>query len=292
MVTVVGMSLVSFQPDRQHQPTDTTQPETDDLELLRFCEGGWNAEADDAPSDGGLTPTCLVEGDKDSPPARPAEPKKMARPQRKATKNVEGKFVCTREDCGENNIKEFARINHMDKHDRPYKCLEDGCENLLGFTYPAGLTRHAKEVHRNGNTKGGLFFCPHSTCKRYTGKGFTRRENLKQHVHRCHKQTGEAEEESSAASRKRWLDEGDGDDDDDEEGQTKRLKIGDEGEPETLSKENQHLRRAPTASEERMAEHEREVKACTDTRVTILRMFAALGKHGDSIGYGRGISHG
>lgn len=77
----------------------------------------------------------------------------------------------------------------MDKHDRPYKCNVAGCEKLQGFTYSGGLLRHEREVHKmHGGTKKSLF-CPHPDCKRSSGSGFTRKENLAEHVRRVHRRT-------------------------------------------------------------------------------------------------------
>jgi len=74
----------------------------------------------------------------------------------------------------------------MDKHDRPYKCNARGCEKLQGFTYSGGLLRHEREVHKlHGGTKKSLF-CPHGDCKRSSGAGFTRKENLAEHIRRVH----------------------------------------------------------------------------------------------------------
>ncbi|KAA8565063.1 hypothetical protein EYC84_010823 [Monilinia fructicola] len=75
---------------------------------------------------------------------------------------------------------------HMDKHDRPYRCKETGCEKLPGFTYSGGLLRHEREVHgKHGGPKKQLN-CPHPNCKRHTGKGFSRQENLNEHLRRVH----------------------------------------------------------------------------------------------------------
>jgi hypothetical protein len=75
----------------------------------------------------------------------------------------------------------------MDKHDRPYKCHARGCEKLQGFTYSGGLLRHEREVHKlHGGTKKSLF-CPHNDCKRSSGAGFTRKENLAEHIRRVHR---------------------------------------------------------------------------------------------------------
>lgn len=77
----------------------------------------------------------------------------------------------------------------MDKHDRPYKCLEPGCDKIQGFTYSGGLLRHQREVHKkNVNAKKPLM-CPYPDCNRSTGNGFTRQENLKEHLRRRHLHT-------------------------------------------------------------------------------------------------------
>lgn len=77
----------------------------------------------------------------------------------------------------------------MDKHDRPYKCNFQGCEKLQGFTYSGGLLRHEREVHKmHGGTKKSLF-CPFADCKRSSGSGFTRKENLAEHIRRVHRRT-------------------------------------------------------------------------------------------------------
>lgn len=77
----------------------------------------------------------------------------------------------------------------MDKHDRPYKCNVKGCEKLQGFTYSGGLLRHEREVHKmHGGTKKSLF-CPFTDCKRSSGSGFTRKENLAEHIRRVHRRT-------------------------------------------------------------------------------------------------------
>lgn len=75
---------------------------------------------------------------------------------------------------------------HMDKHDRPYRCEAVGCEKQPGFTYSGGLLRHEREVHgKHGGPKNPLN-CPHPNCKRHSGKGFSRLENLNEHLRRVH----------------------------------------------------------------------------------------------------------
>lgn len=78
----------------------------------------------------------------------------------------------------------------MDKHDRPYKCAAEGCEKLPGFTYSGGLLRHEREVHGKHGGPKNSFNCPHPNCKRHTGKGFSRLENLNEHLRRVHTHNG------------------------------------------------------------------------------------------------------
>jgi len=74
----------------------------------------------------------------------------------------------------------------MDKHERPYKCTEPGCEKLQGFTYSGGLLRHQREVHKKNSTAKATLFCPVPNCNRHSGTGFTRKENLNEHIRRRH----------------------------------------------------------------------------------------------------------
>lgn len=88
----------------------------------------------------------------------------------------------------------------MDKHDRPYVCRHKGCEKLQGFTYSGGLLRHEREVHKmHGGTKKALF-CPHQDCKRSMGQGFTRKENLAEHIRRVHRRASNSDAASSPAA--------------------------------------------------------------------------------------------
>ena len=75
----------------------------------------------------------------------------------------------------------------MDKHERPHKCTVDGCEKLSGFTYAGGLLRHEREVHNMYGGPKASRMCPHADCKRSTGVGFTRKENLQEHLRRVHR---------------------------------------------------------------------------------------------------------
>ena len=86
----------------------------------------------------------------------------------------------------------------MDKHDRPYRCPHPDCAKLQGFTYSGGLLRHEREVHgKHGGPKSQLM-CTYPDCKR-RDKGFTRKENLNEHIRRVHSK----ESQSQGASMKR-----------------------------------------------------------------------------------------
>ncbi|KAI0538849.1 hypothetical protein GGR58DRAFT_466962 [Xylaria digitata] len=119
--------------------------------------------------------------------------KPIPKPQRQIVKNRDGKFICTWHDCSA-TVKEFSRKcewnKHMDKHERPYKCLAAGCENIPGFTYSGGLLRHEREVHRKHGGPKNPLYCPHTGCKRNKSSSFARLENLNEHLRRCHTSNG------------------------------------------------------------------------------------------------------
>ncbi|KAH7356931.1 putative zinc finger protein GLI2 [Rhexocercosporidium sp. MPI-PUGE-AT-0058] len=124
----------------------------------------------------------------------PGRSKPIPKPDREVTKGDDGRFICTWVGCAE-DVRTFNRkcewSKHMDKHDRPYKCPSEGCEKLPGFTYSGGLLRHQREVH---NLHGGprkQLNCPHPNCKRFSGKGFSRQENLNEHLRRVHTDAAE-----------------------------------------------------------------------------------------------------
>lgn len=104
-------------------------------------------------------------------------------------RNEKDEIYCNHAECGENPpiFRRRCEWNkHMDKHERPYKCTEPGCEKLLGFTYSGGLLRHQREVHKKNGTAKATLFCPDPNCNRHTGQGFTRKENLNEHIRRRH----------------------------------------------------------------------------------------------------------
>ena len=93
-----------------------------------------------------------------------------------------------------------SNSKHMDKHTRPYICDEPGCENIRGFTYSGGLHRHQKEVHRQHGGPRSACLCPYKDCKRSTGLGFSRKENLAEHVRRVHRDAGQNQPHPADAS--------------------------------------------------------------------------------------------
>lgn len=77
----------------------------------------------------------------------------------------------------------------MDRHDRPYRCSEPGCDRGQGFTYLGGLLRHEREVHDRNRSSRQVFWCTDPNCSRSNSHPFTRAENLKEHVRRRHLST-------------------------------------------------------------------------------------------------------
>ncbi|EME87473.1 uncharacterized protein MYCFIDRAFT_209515, partial [Pseudocercospora fijiensis CIRAD86] len=111
--------------------------------------------------------------------------------------NAMGKYICTySEECTDQSFDRKCEWGkHMDKHDRPYRCPHPSCAKLQGFTYSGGLLRHEREVHgKHGGPKAQLM-CPHPDCKRHSGKGFTRKENLNEHLRRVHNAKVESSED-------------------------------------------------------------------------------------------------
>jgi hypothetical protein len=106
-------------------------------------------------------------------------------------RNKDGEIICDHPNCRDNgNNMTFKRVcewnKHMDRHERPYKCHEAGCELNPGFTYSGGLLRHQREVHKMHLSTKEPLFCPFPNCNRSSGSGFTRRENLEEHKRRRH----------------------------------------------------------------------------------------------------------
>lgn len=64
---------------------------------------------------------------------------------RSPPRNEHNQMYCDHVNCKGKN-ETFKRVcewnKHMDRHERPYKCCEAGCDLILGFTYSGGLLRH------------------------------------------------------------------------------------------------------------------------------------------------------
>ena len=88
----------------------------------------------------------------------------------------------------------------MDKHERPYKCNEPGCDKVQGFTYSGGLLRHQREVHKKNKSPGRELYCQYANCNRSNSRPFTRQENLMEHVRRRHDADGGFTSRSIAAT--------------------------------------------------------------------------------------------
>ncbi|KAL2757949.1 hypothetical protein ACRALDRAFT_1068413 [Sodiomyces alcalophilus JCM 7366] len=129
--------------------------------------------------------------------------KHIPKPEREVQKQADGKYYCTFPGCIE-EVQVFNRkcewSKHMDKHERPYRCAAEGCEKLPGFTYSGGLLRHEREVHGKHGGPKNTVNCPHPACKRHTGKGFSRQENLNEHLRRVHTREGSTPAGDDASS--------------------------------------------------------------------------------------------
>ncbi|KKA29394.1 hypothetical protein TD95_003863 [Thielaviopsis punctulata] len=124
-----------------------------------------------------------------SPSQPKARTRPITKPEREIHKQSDGKYHCTFADCSDAHRAFNRRCEwnkHMDKHERPYRCDQSGCEKLPGFTYSGGLLRHQREVHGKHGGPKKTVNCPHLSCKRHTGKGFSRQENLNEHLRRVH----------------------------------------------------------------------------------------------------------
>ena len=105
--------------------------------------------------------------------------------------------------------------------------------------------------------------CPYKDCKRSTGVGFSRKENLNEHLRRCHQPQGESqvqspvthrEEAPSSRPRKRRRN---ASDDDDPESEEPR------GSQDDLQREVKKLKRELAEKDERLKRLERMMEALT-----------------------------
>ncbi|KAI9664360.1 MAG: hypothetical protein M1831_002293 [Alyxoria varia] len=116
-------------------------------------------------------------------------PNALDRKNTQLPRNEDGKITCSKPACeGIVFERRCEWTKHMDRHERPYVCEKPGCEKLKGFTYAGGLIRHEREVHKQHGGPKETLMCPIPFCKRNTGHGFTRKENLNEHLRRVHRQ--------------------------------------------------------------------------------------------------------
>ncbi|KAL9101576.1 MAG: hypothetical protein Q9163_003176 [Psora crenata] len=213
---------------------------------------------------------------------------------REPLRNAAGTFYCDHADCA-HDPPNFARKSewrqvlrptlrspgkHMDKHTRPYVCEEPECENIRGFTYSGGLHRHQREVHRQHGGPRASCMCPYKDCKRSSGIGFSRKENLQEHLRRVHRQvdtegkerpgaaptdqqqepSGAQERAGTGKRRRRAIEDDVSDDDRDDDND-------DEGESwQDLKQQVKKLRRALRDRDERLSSLEERFEELTRTQ--------------------------
>ena len=179
---------------------------------------------------------------------------------------------CSRGDPGRHTDHDGNR-KHIDKHLRPHICEHPGCENLRGFTYPGGLSRHQREVHRLNGGPRAACFCPHKDCKRSGGVGFTRKENLAEHVRRVHRDgatkakedLGSLSQQTMAGTRKRRrrvVDEGDEYEENEDHSQSPSQN------PQDLRQEVKKLRRELKEKDDRLQRLEVQMERLTRAQST------------------------
>ncbi|KAF7550166.1 hypothetical protein G7046_g8101 [Stylonectria norvegica] len=179
--------------------------------------------------------------------------KPIPKPDRDVVKQADGKFHCPLDDCKE-DTRSFSRKcewnKHMDKHERPYRCGVDGCENLPGFTYSGGLLRHEREVHNKHGGPKNTVNCPHPNCKRHTGKGFSRQENLNEHLRRVHTNLEGATPPSEIAASPE-------DNDSDKAGMKRKRRSSGQG-PEEITELREELKRVREENDKLRTEMNRQ----------------------------------
>jgi hypothetical protein len=83
----------------------------------------------------------------------------------------------------------------MDKHERPYRCTNNECNNVRGFTSKGDLKRHNRNAHKFYSGQASMLFCDEPDCPRGPGggtAGFNRKDNLADHMRRKHGRTSTA----------------------------------------------------------------------------------------------------
>ncbi|KAF2688380.1 hypothetical protein K458DRAFT_292580 [Lentithecium fluviatile CBS 122367] len=99
-------------------------------------------------------------------------------------RDAAGNMICNRDGCGGTTFpRRCDWKKHMDKHDRPYKCLAEPCTNTSGFATKGELKRHNESKHADQG-----YYCTHPGCSRspWSNNPFKRKDNLKQHMKLMH----------------------------------------------------------------------------------------------------------
>lgn len=145
----------------------------------------------------------------------------------------------------------------MDKHERPYVCDEPECENIRGFTYSGGLLRHQREVHRQHGGPKASCMCPYPDCKRHVGVGFSRKENLAEHLRRVHRDAGADQTQNEASEGAQHTTSGASG-----TGRKRRRAVPDDdgGGEEDLEQEVKKLKKELQEKDERLEKLERQVQ--------------------------------
>ena len=100
--------------------------------------------------------------------------------------------ILGRDPSFQETTENFRALDPLPVPDRPYRCNHKACEGLKGFTYGGSLLRHEREVHNMHGGPQKPLLCPFQDCKRASGIGFTRKENLAEHIRRVHCRTDNA----------------------------------------------------------------------------------------------------
>ena len=99
----------------------------------------------------------------------------------RANNNLEPCYICgVKSKCPSDHKK------HMLKHEKPFKCTQQGCSRTQGFITVNDLNRHLKSVHKvKVNCRTRTFKCASTKC-RNPDKEWPRLDNFKQHIIRMH----------------------------------------------------------------------------------------------------------
>jgi hypothetical protein len=89
-------------------------------------------------------------------------------------------------ECGLTFPKPYLLNKHRKKHNPPFKCTIDQCEQA--FQFKKDLKRHQDARHTQSADGVVLLCCPYSGCKfsSESGYGSSRKDNLRRHIRNQH----------------------------------------------------------------------------------------------------------